>query len=652
MTCSIDYETRSNCDLIKEGAYRYATDPSTGVYMMSYQLPSDVTRVWVYGQAFPQPLIDFIEDDGIFTAWNAQFERLIWWYVLSNDPQYAHVPEPELWQFQCTAARARAHGLPGHLKDCARALGRRQQKDTEGDRLIRQYSAQNVPWSEIPQPDQALFKKYCAQDTKVEQDIASTLRELTDEEWEEYYINEEINDRGVPVDMAFVRQASQCADYVRDNADQKVAELTLGSVTTTRKRKSRDEWVLPRLTPAQLKVLANGEKVSFEESRREELLTDPDLDDEIRRYLELVEEGGGAAVRKYEAIKNREIDGKINGVLLFNGAGQTGRFSSRGLQMHNMKRAKVPDAQKLITQIMKQGVTSQDDPAKLLSSLVRSTIYDPEGLSWFDWSSIEGRMAPWLAGDRLGEAKLELYRQGVDPYIYNAAKTFRVPYESIGEESDERQAGKVQELALQFLGGVGALRSMAIKFGMKVSEEEAQRLVDGWRDANPWARKFGDALNAAAIKAVQHPGQTYPAGRVSFIKLGNWLWCELPCGRLLAYAHPRVEQVKTPWGALRAAVTCVWGAAKPKVGEPWPRRAMHGGIWLENVTQGTAASLLRLAIVRARTAGVDIILHVHDEILAGGSCVEVLRKFMLSLPVWAEGLPLDGAGGSGERYGK
>jgi DNA polymerase len=247
--------------------------------------------------------------------------------------------------------------------------------------------------------------------------------------------------------------------------------------------------------------------------------------------------------------------------------------------------------------------------------------------------------------------KLDLYRQGVDPYIYNAAETFNVSMDQVTK--DQRQAGKIQELALQFLGGVGALRVMGRNYGMKITEGEAEMLRDAWRRANPWARQFGEALESAAMRAVMRPGTWEAAGRIQYAyDGGDWLWCKLPSGRLIAYFQPRLENVETPWGDERLAVTCVWGAAKPKVAEPWPRRAMHPGLYIENVTQATAGCLLRNAVVRCHEAGLVVCLHVHDEIVVEGSCADELGKIMLNLPAWAEGLPVTGGGGTGTRYGK
>ena len=217
----------------------------------------------------------------------------------------------------------------------------------------------------------------------------------------------------------------------------------------------------------------------------------------------------------------------------------------------------------------------------------------------------------------------------------------------------ERQTGKLMELSLQFLGGVGALRVMARAYGIHLTEAEALTLRDAWRKANPWAVTFGRKLEAAAAKALRRPGQWFEAGRLSFAYDDEaWLWMKLPSGRLLAYFQPRFEDVETPWGEMVEGITCVWGAAKPKVGEEWPRRSLYSGLYIENATQGAAADLLRDALMLSEDEDVPVVLHVHDEIVAEGRCLAQLRGIMLDLPPWADGLPLAAEGGEGERYGK
>lgn len=605
--------------------------------------------MWLPGKPFPSRIVDHIKQGGAIWAHNAQFERLIWWYVLA--PDYG-LPEPNYEQWRCTAAQARAHGLPGALGDCARALGIPQQKQADGRRLIQTYS---VPGhiEIIPQADLDLFVAYCQQDVVVERMLTNLLRELSDYEWDEYALNERICDRGVPIDVPFAAAALDYAEAVRADVDSNIVKLTDGKVSNARGRKDRDAWFLPLLTEDQLDLIHEYKdgvkKLRFDQRHRAALLEADDLDPKAARFVELVEEAGGVTISKYTAMVSREVDGRLHGALMFNGAGQTGRFSSTGLQLHNLKREGVPDPDALI-QLVVDGFEI-DDVTATLAKLVRPTIYRPEGLTWCDYSSIEGRVAPWLANSPEGDAKLDLYRQGVDPYIYNAAATFGIPMEEVTK--DQRQAGKIQELSLQFLGGAGALKHMARNYGMNIPDAQASMLRDKWRAANPWAMRFGQQLARAALNAVRAPGEWFAAGRVEYaFDGGDWLWCKLPSGRFIAYLKPRLEYVMTPWGEEVRTVTRVVGSRKPKTGEEWPRGPLNPTLYIENITQAVAADLLRAALMRCDRAGLAIVLHVHDEIVAEGYCEDELRELMLDSPIWAEGLPVDGEAGSGQRYGK
>ena len=639
---------------------RYATDHSTDVYMMGYGFSDGPIKVWVNdGTPFPQEVTEHYCAGGLIHAWNAAFERLIFWYVLCPT---LDLPEPALEQFRCTMVRAQAHGLPGKLGDAVRALGLPVDKLEQGTHFIREYCAKNVLWEDIPEADQDSGIEYCAGDVEVEMAVARCLRPLTEYECDEYVINECINDRGVPVDLPMAKAALGYAEEVRAEVDGKIATLTEHRVATARKRKTRDEWLLPQLTEAALKTITKkaahtdeetGEEVparySFDQEHRDALRIHPDCPEPVVEYIELLDEAGGATISKYEAIVRKAMNGRVHGNLFLNGAGQTGRFSSKGMQMHNMKRDTFDDPEPIIRDLM--AFVELDEPTATLGKLIRSAIHLETGMSWYDFSSIEGRVAPWLAQNSLGERKLDLYRKGIDPYLVNAASTFNVNRDEVTKA--QRQAGKLQELALQFLGGVGALKVMGRNYGLHIDDDEAQRMVDAWRVLNPWAKSFGNDLDRAAMLAVMHPGREYTAGRIVYIyDGGDWLWCRLPSGRYIAYCHPLIEYVPTPWGEERAAVTCIQGSLKPKRGEAWPRRPMHGGLWIENVTQGTAADLLREAIVRADDAGLDIILHVHDEIVVEGYHTQLLGEIMLDAAPWAKGLPLAGEGGCGTRYGK
>ncbi len=643
---NIDFETRSEVDLKVHGVYRYAQDPSTGVYMMAYAFDDDPVQIWTCDKPFPSAVVDYVTKGGIIQAWNAQFERLIWWYVLSPD---FNIPEPKLEQFQCTAARARAHALPGALGKCAKILGGAEQKQKEGSRLIREYSKQNVSWDDINAFDKAMFVKYCQQDVEVERHISSMLRELTDHEWYEYHVNEQVCDRGIPIDIHVVKAALDYAEEARSHINDRLLKLTNGAVPTTRSIKARDAWLLPQLSKVVIEELTNPDtgNLKLDKSVRQSLIGSNRISKTVSGYLKLVEDAGGATISKYQAMLNREINGRVHGTLLFNGGGQTGRFSSVGLQMHNLRRDSLDNCDQVIENLL--GGYELEDVTSTLSRLVRSTIQSDKGLTWFDFSAIEGRVAPWLADSEDGDKKLRGYADGVDFYVKNAAAYYSIRPEKVTK--DQRQLGKVQELALQFLGGVGALQSMASNFGLTIPEHEAKKARDSWREQNPWALTFGNQLEEAIIKAMGEPDAWHKAGRVAYAWDGdNWLWCKLPSGRLIANLAPKLEYEPNQYGDISPRVTCAWGAGNPKAGEPWPRRNLYCGLLLENVTQAVAADLLRESIVRAYEAGLCVVMHVHDEIVieGGGN----LGKLMLQLPKWATGLPLAGEGDKGERYGK
>jgi DNA polymerase bacteriophage-type len=432
---SIDFETRSPVDLWTEGAYRYALHPGTGIYTLSYAFGDEEPQTWLPGQPLPERLVQHVEQGGTLLAWNAQFERLIWWYVLTPDHGF---PEPALEQFRCTAARARAHGMPGALGDAARAMGLADGKDPEGKRLIKTYSANNVPWDQIPEQDRASWVEYCERDVVTERAIGQCLRELDWQEWHEYWACERLNDRGVPVDLAMAAAALEYATEVRDDVDRKIRDLTGGQVKSSNSRTDRDAWLLPQLTEPQIRLLEtykNGvKKISFDQSHREALALHPELTEPVARWLELMGEAGGATISKYKGMAAREIDGRVNGAILWNGAGQTGRFASRGLQLHNLRRDSFDEPGPYIADLL--AGYQLPDVTDTLARLVRSAIHDPNGMTWCDWSAIEGRVAPWLANSTDGEAKLDLFREGKGRLRRHRGRDLRDP----GRGSHQRPA--------------------------------------------------------------------------------------------------------------------------------------------------------------------------------------------------------------------
>lgn len=645
----IDLETRSQCDLRTSGLMRYAQDPTTETICMSYAFDEGPVSTWFSEDGpFPAEVLDYITNtDKPITAHNAAFERHLFDFVLSND--YDFTP-PALSRWQCSSARAMAHGLPGNLKDICRALGLPLQKQAEGTRLIRDYCAPffKTEWADN---DKQLMREYCEMDVLTMRQFCSVLRQLEPEEWRQYHITEELNDRGVPLDIPFVTAALEYADEVRQDVSRQIVELTQGRITKATERKARDEWLAEKLTEEQLELITveskGVTKIKFDQEYRGILSKAPDLPPEVAEFIELVEQAGGSTISKYKAMANTHVDGRVHGSLIWNGAGATGRYASRGLQLQNFRRDAFKNPEPLIESVV-NGV-GIEKPAESLGRLIRSAIYSPQGLTYSDYSQIEARVLPWLAGTEEAETVLDIFRDGRDLYSENARGMFAVEEVS----PDLRQAAKVSVLACGFGGGAGALRSMARIYGMSLTEEKAKETVALWRTANPWAAKLWYGLKDAAGSAVQMPNTIQAHGKISFMyDGGDWLWMRLPSGRCLAYCKPAFELVTYPWGDEGWELTCLWGSGKPKAGEKWPRRALNHLILSENATQATAADVMRETIVRAHDAGLNVLFSVHDELVVEGHCHEQLHQVMTTAPTWAEGLPIAADTQTSYRYGK
>ena len=646
----LDIESRSQCDLIKSGLARYARDLTTEVICISYAFDEGEVKTWfAEDEPFPQELIEYFNSGQTIYAQNASFERNMFDFVISND--YEFTP-PKLEQWRCSSARAMSHGLPGSLGDICKALDLPLQKQKEGTRLIREYSAPGFS-TEWKNNDKQLMQDYCEMDVLTMRQFCSVLRELSDEEWHQYHVTEKMNDNGVPIDIKFATSALLYSEEIKSDVDLRIRNHTEGSVPNARSRKLRDAWVLKRLDDKHKKLLEvkrKGEiKISFDQKHRENLLNSEDTPTEVRKMVELVEEAGGSAVAKYKSMVNTHVDNRCFGAMIWNGAGATGRYSSRGLQLQNFKRDVFDEPDELIQQInSKKSVAS---PSITLGRLTRSAIYTKKGLTFSDYSQIEARVLPWLADEPNSHKVLEAFKADRDIYIENACGMFDVEYDQVSK--DDRQAAKTAVLACGFGGGVGALLAMASAYGISFSDDKAQEIVRRWRNANSWAQNLWYGLKEAMWAAVRHPCGVFHYKRIKFLFDGkDWLWMMLPSGRCLAYFSPRFEEVEYPWGDTGVEVTCLWGGSKPKVGEKWPRRTLNHLILAENATQATAADLMRETIVRVHEAGYKLLFSVHDELIIEGMHKENLTNLMTVSPQWAEGLPIEADTQEGERYGK
>jgi DNA polymerase len=633
----LDFETRSRVDLGAKGVYNYAQDMSTEVLCMSYAFDDGEVVTWLPGQPFPEAVA---KHTGPIYAHNAAFERLIFWYVLQINFK--------LEQFYCTATQARANCAPGSLEDVGRFASVSMKKDHRGAQLIRLLS--------IPQADgnfredaalMAEMIAYCEQDVRAMREISKAMRPLSEEELADYHVNERINDRGVLVDVPLAKAAMRYAHDELVEIEERVAELTDGEITSVRSPKMR-EWVLARVGEQAKKLMLVKDKYSIDKTVRANLLAmeNPDeIPPTVAEVIQCADDLWASSVAKFSRMADLadDEDQRVRGAFVFAGGAATGRASSYGLQVHNFTRkcAKEPDA---VRTSMVRGHNIVPAYGKrvtdVLRGMLRPALIPAKGKHFAvaDWSAIEGRVNPWLSASKAGEAKLDVFRKKLDPYKVNAAATYSVAYEEVTGE--QRQVGKVQELALGFAGGVGAFAAMGRAYGVHFEEAQARRIVEAWRRANPWSVWFWQDLEEAYTRAMRNKGHEFSAGRVAYLYDGQHLWYALPSGRVLCYPYARLES---------DGVTYAKASWKPAAdAKEWPRARLWKGLACENITQAAANDILRHALRQLD----DVVLHVHDEIVIETDQPIDLERIMSTPPAWAEGLPLAAEVKTMMRYGK
>jgi len=634
----IDFETRSRCDLKSKGVYNYAQDMSTEVLCMSYAFDDEEVQTWTSG-----PLPDFTGH--MIYAHNAAFERLIFWYVLQQNYP--------LEQFYCTAAQARSNCAPGGLEDVGRFAGADMKKDHRGAQLIRLLS---IPKADGTfNNDAALMQEmiqYCEQDVRAMRAVSKAMRPLSADELLDYHVNERINDRGLMVDVPLCQAAVKYAGAEMDEIQKIVAEVTEGQITSVRSPKMR-EWVLERVGEQAKKLMWTGEKYSIDKTVRANLLAMENHDEvppDVAEVIQCADDLWASSVAKFSRLESLadEEDARVRGAFVFAGGSATGRASSYGAQVHNLPRKSAQDPEAVRTAMVRgHEIVPRFEKriTDVLKKMLRPAIVAAPGnvLIAYDWSAIEGRVHPWLSNCPAGEAKLDVFRSGLDPYKVNAAATFRVPYADVA--GDQRQVGKVQELALGFLGGAGAFEVFGRAYGIRLSPGEVQRAVDGWRRANPWAQAHGQQLENAYLRAMRNKGHEFKAGRVVYLFDGQTLWYALPSGRVLCYPNAKFDD--------EGNVTYTKAAWKPAAdAKEWPRARLWRGLACENVTQAAAHDILRHSLRQLD----GVVLHVHDEIVVECPAHEAeavaahMHQIMCTPPAWAAGLPLAAEGVTTTRY--
>jgi DNA polymerase len=688
--CFFDWETRSLADLTIVGGAKYSHDRSTEVLVLSWAIDDGPVKLWVpnlrgelsaatweavqgmvdvWGH-FPDELYDFAAGPANYwIAWNAAFDR----QIIQNCAVHSGFPHVPTARVLDAMAQASASNLPGRLDLAGRMLGFGGK--TEGGKSVMKRFAE----AQQPMPDSIedwrIYLTYAKKDTDLMRDIWKVTRPLDATEWQEYWVSEAINDRGMLADLDVCRGALKYRAEDEAFNTTECTRLTGGVIQSLTLTTRINAWMYEKL-PDDLRELMVKERDEDGNPKRYSLskevvtrlieeihLSDAPPDDEVLQLLELMQFGRSSSALKFEKILNQAHEGRLKGSYVFNGAGQTGRFSSRGVQVHNLPRASMNTkaepkreldildkiaAQAPIEEIRKYGPVSST-----LSKLIRPTFIAPEDhlLVWGDWAAIEARVAPWLAATQSArKAVLVPFETGADLYILNAEAIFGIPADVIlerylngdKEANEMRQSGKVAVLALGFLGGVGALKAMARGYGMKLSNEEAKKIVDGWRDRNRWARQFGVECEDAALSAIRVPGRPQKAGLLKYeyhpMIMRGTLTCTLPDGRIICYPMAALEKVERFEREVEA-ITYLNGQG---------RRMLWNGLQVENATQATAASLLRQTLVRIeeRYDIPRIVGHTHDEIITevptkyASDFANTLKEVMVEGFEWTKGLPL------------
>lgn len=637
-----DFETRSIVNLTKTGAYVYAAHPTTDINCLGWAIDDGEVHLWMRGDPFPPELQQALLDGHLIGAWNSQFERLIWNHIFIR---YG-APRLGIDRFTCIAALSRARGYPGKLEKAAQFAELNIGKDMDGHRLMMKLCQPRrieddgtIVWWDDP-VEHERQGTYCIRDVEVERAMLHLLGGFTPEEQNDFVISEEINDRGVCVDVELCHAAVSGAALEKLTSDDAMSALTKGAVTTCNQVERILAWV-----EGEWKRLP-----SLNKSDVYDALAEDDIPPHVQDVLELRLDNAKAAVSKFNAILLHQLYGTVYGGYIFRGAGQTGRFSSMGVQKHNLQR-KVNE--KAIPVLKKHGIPGlrmMGDPVQILSEMVRPVFIAEDGRMFCigDFAQIEVRVLAWLAGE---ENLLRDFRKGVSPYYTFGAKAFGRKIDKVIDEA-EYKVSKACVLGLGFGGTEAALARSLKKEKIELPQKERKEHVKAYREFAPAIKAYWKVLNDAVMLAMYGPGTITQAGKIEYMFDGQHLWCKLPSGRLMCYPYARLTTDE-----FGDCVEYRRGNRNPKSGVmEWPTVRLWYGMLAENVSQAIAFDLLMGALRRLREW--DVRLHTHDEVVtevdeaeAEAMLAEQLRIMCLG-EEWSEGLPIAAEGSVSRRYNK
>ena len=641
---TIDIETRSDKDISKCGVYAYTDTPYFDILLFAYSIDGQPVRVvdTANGEEIPENvLVALVDENVIKRAFNVNFERVcLSKYLRKNYPQYfqsysidedtvGDFLNPESWH--CSMIHARTLGLPSSLAEVGKVLGIEQQKMTEGKALIKFFCVPYDTIDGVPQfhsptdyPDKwEIFKAYNKRDVEAELEIDRRLSRfpVPDFLWKEFYLDQEINDRGILVDMQLADKAIGLDAEAKEELTAEMKRLT--GVENPNSVYQLLDW-----------LETQGYKSdSLGKTQVQELIKT--AKEPVKSVLQMRLQLSKSSVKKYTAMKNTACsDNRARGMFSFYGASRTGRWAGRNVQLQNLPQNHLPDLSEA-RELVKYGSFEDiqmlyDDVPDTLSQLIRTAFIPRQGMKFIvaDFSAIEARVIAWLAGE---EWRMKAFANGEDIYCASASKMFGVPVVKHGENGHLRQKGKISELACGFGGSVGAMKAMGAD-SLGLSDTELKQIVTDWREASPHITELWWAVDRAVKKAVKEKTATKTHGLLFSYEAG-FLFIRLPSGRRLAYAKPYIG--KNKFGG--ESVTYMGINAQKK----WDRLESYGPKFVENCVQGIARDLL---IYSMQTLSQYFIVgHIHDEMIIEcpkGTKLDEICQQMARTPDWAKGLLL------------
>lgn len=631
-TLSIDLETYSSADISKTGVYRYSESPDFEILLFSYSIDGAPVQLvdLTCGERIPAEVKEALSDPSV-TKWafNASFERICLsrWLGLPSGTYL----EPQQWR--CSMIWSAYLGLPLSLAGVGAVLKLDKQKLDTGKDLIRYFCKPCRPTKKnggrtrnLPRHDPGKweqFKSYNLRDVETEMEIQKKLARFPVPEfvWDEYHLDQEINDRGIRVDMLMVKNAIEVDDWSHSDLKSQLQSLTaLENPNSVAQMKA---W----LTEHGMEIESLGKK--------EVAAMLKDAPSDLRDALVLRQQLAKSSVKKYQAMQNCVCDdGRVHGMFMFYGANRTGRFAGRLVQLQNLPQNHMEDLEQARALVRRGDYDSlkmlYDSVPDVLSELIRTAFIPYDGGKFIvsDFSAIEARVIAWMAGETW---RLEVFKNGGDIYCASASQMFGVPVEKHGINGHLRQKGKIAELALGYGGSVGALKAMGA-LDMGIPEEELKPLVDAWRDANPNITELWWDVDRAIKEAVAGRTKSETHG-IQFVYQSGFLFICLPSGRRLAYVKPRMGENR--FGGESVTYEGIGGTKK------WERLESYGPKFVENIVQALSRDILCYAMKTLRCC--NIVAHVHDEIIIEADpsvSLDAICEQMGRTPPWAKGLIL------------